>query len=118
MTCYLTANEQRAKRARKHQQCALLTLSLGMVGVALLLILRPHCCNEASQMRRQFQAIYKNEDEKMVHTQFRKCSNFLIVRFPKITFVQDVPIYLLIFFEAFWYKKSHKTRVNRSIFDH
>ena len=29
----------------------------------------------------------------------------------KIIFFQDVPIYFLIFFEVFWYKKDHKYKV-------
>ena len=39
-------------------------------------------------------------------------SKILIVRHGKIIFFQDVPIYFLIFFEVFWYKKSHKYGVH------
>ena len=42
---------------------------------------------------------------------FRKFSKFLIVRYGKIIFFQDVPIYFLIFFEVIWYKKSQKYKV-------
>ena len=44
-------------------------------------------------------------------------SKFLIVRYGKIIFFQDVPTYFLIFFEVFWYKKDHKYKVDGPIND-
>jgi hypothetical protein len=53
---YLTMSEQKARRNRQVKRCAL--LSLGILGLALLLVLHPF--HDRSQTQRPFLATFEN----------------------------------------------------------
>ena len=57
----------------------------------------------------------QNIKKKFIGSKFEKSSKFQKV---KIILLKDVPIYFLIFFEVFWYKKRHKYGVHGPRNDH
>ena len=53
-------SEQKAKRQRQLRQCA--SLTLGILGLALLLLMHPCPCHDRSQMPQPYLPTYKSKD--------------------------------------------------------
>ena len=60
MSYLLTMSEQKARRQRRLRRCAL--LSLGIMGLALLLLMHPLPCHDRSQTQRPYLHTYKSDD--------------------------------------------------------